>query len=83
MLKAREKALRDNIPIRFNDWSSIGGSDQKDVPKHLLVKFSVYTDSLMAGGVLKKNAKATSISTKMFQKLERIEDNPKAVIKVW
>ena len=81
LLKNGEKSLRDNVPIRFNAWSSIGGNNLKEVPKHMLVKFSVYTDNLGPGG--RKNRTETSIGTKMFQKLDRIEDSPKAAIEVW
>ena len=45
VLRAGEKNLRDNAPIRFNNWATIGGS-KKDADlssKANIVKFSVLT----------------------------------------
>ncbi len=41
VLRAGEKNLRDNVPIRFNDWAVIGGSkkDTADTTKTSLIKF--------------------------------------------
>ena len=83
VLRSGEKSLRDNVPIRFNDWAVIGGSkkDTADMTKTSLIKFSVLTHNHGVGG--KANTRDTSVGTKSSQKLDRLEDNPKAVIEVW
>lgn len=79
--KTGKKCLRDNILIRFNSWASIGGRNIKEVHKHMRIRIHLYTDNLGPGG--HKNHKETSIGTKIIKKLERIEDSPKVVIKLW
>ena len=83
VLRAGEKNLRDNVPIRFNDWATIGGSkqDNDSSSKANIVKFSVLTHNHRVGA--KSGFKDCSMGTKSSLKLDRIEDNPKAVIKVW
>jgi hypothetical protein len=44
VLRSGKKALRDNVPIRFNDWATIGGSKKdSDASKANIVKISVLT----------------------------------------
>ena len=45
VLRAGEKNLRDNVPIRFNDWATFGGSkkDPDLYSKVNTIKFSVLT----------------------------------------
>ena len=85
VLRAGEKNLRDNVPIRFNDWASVGGS-KKDpdlmYSKVNTIKFSVLTHN-HGVGLKSIGTKDCSIGTKSSLKLDRIEDNPKAVIEVW
>ena len=52
VLRAGEKNLRDNVPIRFNDWAVLGGpkKDTADVTKTSLIKFSVLTHNHGVGG---------------------------------
>ena len=82
VLRAGEKSLRDNVPIRFNDWATVGGSKKDtDSSKANIVKISVLTHNHGVGA--KAGLKDCSIGTKSSLKLDRIEDNPKAVIEVW
>ena len=83
VLRAGEKNLRDNVPIRFNDWATSGGSkkDTETNAKANIIKFSVLTHNHGVG--VKTGLKDCSIGTKSSMKLDRIEDNPKAVIEVW
>ena len=83
VLRNGEKSLRDNVPICFNDWAMIGGSkkDTADATKTSLVKFSVLTHNHSVGG--KTNIRDCSVGTKSSLKLDRLKDNPKAVIEVW
>ena len=82
VLRSGEKALRDNVPIRFNDWATIGGSKKDpDASKANIIKISVLTHNHGVGS--KNTSKDCSIGTKSSLKLDRIEDNPKAVIEVW
>ena len=52
VLRNGEKNLRDNVPIRFNDWAVIGGpkKDTADITKTALIKFSVLTHNHGVGG---------------------------------
>ena len=83
VLRAGKKNFRDNVPIRFNNWATIGGSkkDSETSSKANIVKFSVLTHNHGVGA--KAGLKDCSIGTKSSLKLDRIEDNPKAVIEVW
>ena len=83
VLWAGEKNLRDNVPIRFNDWAVIGGPkrDTADATKTSLIKFSVLTHNHGVGG--KATSRDCSVGTKSSRKLDRLEDNPKAVIEAW
>ena len=83
VLRAGEKNLRDNVPIRFNDWAVLGGpkKDTADVTKTSLIKFSVLTHNHGVGG--KATSRDCSVGTKSSLKLDQLEDNPKTVIKVW
>ena len=83
VLRSGEKNLRDNVPIRFNDWATTGGSkkDSETYSKANTIKFSVLTHNHGVG--IKTGTKDCSIGTKSSLKLDRIEDNPKAVIEVW
>ena len=81
-LRNGEKSLRPQVPIRFNDWSLGGsGSTLKDAHKDALVKFTVLTHNLGVGGRAK--AKDMSCGSKTLSKVDRIEDNPKAIIETW
>ena len=79
-LRLGEKALRDNVPIRLNDWT-INTGDLKDMHKSCFVQFSVLTNNLGVGGA--KNKKDTSYGSKHSLRLNHIEDNPRAVISTW
>ena len=82
VLCAGEKSLRDNVTIRFNNWATIGGSKKDvDLSKANIVKFSVLAHNHGVGA--KAGLKDCSIGTKSSLKLDRIEDNHKAVIEVW
>ena len=83
VLRNGEKNLRDNVPIRFNDWAVIGGpkKDTADITKTALIKFSVLTHNHGVGG--KTNIRDCSVGTKSSLKLDRLEDNPKAVVETW
>ena len=80
VLRNGEKSLRDNVPIRFNEWSTAESKSRAD-NKTSLVKFSVLTRNHDVGS--KGNVRDCSVGTKSSVKLERLEDNPKAVIEVW
>ena len=84
VLRAGKKNLRENVPIRFNNWATIGGSktDSSLSSKANIVKFSVLTHN-HGMGVKAGLKEDCSIGTKSSLKLDRIEDNPKAVIEVW
>ena len=64
VLRASEKNLRDNVPIRFNDWATIGGSkrDSDLSSKANIVKLSVLTHNHGVG--VKAGLKDCSIGTK-------------------
>ena len=82
VLRSGEKSLRDNVPIRYNDWSTAGSrKEAADAVKTAIVKFSVLTHNHGLGG--KSNARDCLVGTKSSLKLDQLEDNPKAVIEVW
>ena len=83
VLRNDKKSLCDNVPIRLNNWAMIRGSkkDTADATKTSLIKFSVLTHNHGVGG--KTNIQDCSVGTKSSLKLDRLEDNPKAVIEVW
>jgi hypothetical protein len=81
VLRNGEKSLRDNVPIRFNEWSTAESKSRADQNKTSLVKFSVLTHNHGVGS--KGNARDCSVGTKSSLKLDRLEDNPRAVIEVW
>ena len=80
-LRNGEKSLRDNVPIRFNEWSSAGAAPKDIVPKSALVKFSVLTNNHGVGGTGKFST--SCFGTKTALKLELIEDNPRSTITCW
>jgi hypothetical protein len=79
-LRLGEKALRDNVPIRLNEWT-VNTSDLKDMHKSCFVQFSILTNNHGVGG--NKNKKDTAYGSKYSLRLSHIEDNPKAVIQTW
>jgi len=79
-LRLGEKALRDNVPIRINEWT-YNASELKDMHKSCFVQFSLLTNNHGVGG--SKNKKETSYGSKFSLRLNHIEDNPKAVIQTW
>lgn len=80
-LRMGEKNLRDNVPIRFNEWSNAGAPPKDTVPKSALVKFSVLTHNHGIGGSGKFASQ--SFGARMSLKLSQIEDSPKATIEIW
>ena len=81
-LRSGERALRENVPIHFNDWTSVSLSQAKEEqPKSSLVKFSVLTNNHGVGG--RANKSDCSYGSKTALKLGRIEDNPRAIIETW
>ena len=80
-LRNGEKKTRDLVAIRINDWATPGVSLKEPLGKHNLVKFSVLTHNHGMGGRGKNLS--SSFGTKMAVKLDRIEDNQKAVIEIW
>ena len=80
-LRMGEKALRDNVPIRFNEWTNAGAPPKDTVPKSALVKFSILTHNHGVGGTGKFGSQSFGARTSL--KLSQIEDNPKATIEVW
>ena len=61
VLRAGESALRDQVPIRFNDWATTGGSkkDSEYYSKANCIKFSVLTHNHGVG--IKTGTKDCSI----------------------
>jgi len=80
-LRNGEKKTRDLVAIRINDWATPRASLKEPLGKHSLVKFSVLTNNHGMGGGGKNLT--SSFGTKMAVKLDRIEDNQKAVIETW
>ena len=80
-LRMCEKNLRDNVPIRFNEWSNAGAPPKDTVPKSALVKFSVLTHNHGVGGTGKFGSQ--SFGARLSLKLSQIEDAPKATIEIW
>lgn len=80
-LRNGEKNLRDNVPIRINDWANAGAAPKDTVPKSALVKFSVLTNNHGVGGTGKFST--SSFGTKTALKLDLIEDNPRSTIQCW
>ena len=81
VLRNVEKSLDGNVPIRFNEWSTADSKTRSDQTKTSLVKFSVLTHNHGVGR--KGNARDFSVGTKISLNLDRLEDNPRAVIEVW
>ena len=81
VLRNGEKSLRDNVPIRFNEWSSTRAKESKDLPKSALIKFNVLTHHHGTGA--SSRARDTSFGSISGLRLDRIEDNPKPVIETW
>ena len=79
-LRLGEKALRDNVPIRINDWT-LDTRDLKDMHKSCFVQFSILTNNHGVGG--RNKTKETAYGSKYSLRLTHIEDNPKAVIQTW
>lgn len=80
-LRQGEKSLRDRVPIRFNDWSTIRMNQLEDVPKTAIVKFSLLTHNHGVGGTGAKSS--SSFGTRSVMKIGSIEDNPREVIMGW
>ena len=81
VLRNGEKNLRDNVPIRFNEWSSKGAKDMLDLPKAATIKLSILSHHHGTGASSK--GKDTSYGSINGLRLDRIEDNPKPVIATW
>jgi hypothetical protein len=80
-LRQGEKALRDNVPIRFNEWNTVTAKNLSNLPKTATVKFTVLTNNHGVGA--NNRQKETSHGSQMGLRLDRIEDNPKYVIETW
>jgi hypothetical protein len=80
-LRQGEKALRDGVPIRFNEWNSVTAGSLSNLPKTATVKFTVLTNNHGVGA--SNRQKETSYGSQMGLRLDRIEDNPKSVIETW
>ena len=80
VLRNGEKSLCNNVPIRFNKWSTADSKAREDI-KTSLVKFFVLTHNHGVGR--KGNARDFSVGTKISLKLDQLEDNPIEVIEVW
>ena len=80
-LRLGEKNLRDNVPIRFNEWSNAGAPPKDTVPKLALVKFSVLAHNHGVGGSGKFGSQ--SFGARLSLKLSQIEDSLKATIEIW
>ena len=80
-LRMGEKSLRDNVPIRFNEWTNARAPPKDTVPKSAQVKFSILTHNHGVGGSGKFASQSFGARTSL--KLSQIEDNPKATIEVW
>ena len=80
-LRQGEKALRDNVPIRFNEWNTVTAGNLSNLPKTATVKFTVLTNNHGVGA--SNRQKETSHGSQMGLRLDRIEDNPKSVIETW
>ena len=80
-LRQGEKALRDNVPIRFNEWNTVTAGNLSNLPKTATVKFTVLTNNHGVGA--SNRQKETSYGSQMGLRLDRIEDNPKSVIETW
>ena len=77
-LRQGEKALRDNVPIRFNEWNTVTVGNLSNLPKMATVKFTVLTNNHGVGA--SNHQKETSHRSQMGLRLDCIEDNPKSVI---
>ena len=80
-LRSGEKKLRDNVPIRFNDWNPATERALKDLPETALIKFTVLTNNHGVGAGT--GQKETSYGSILNRRLDRIEDNPKPAIETW
>ncbi len=81
-LRNGEKNLRDNVPIRFNEWANASRlTPDETAPKSSFVKFSVLTSNHGIGGTGKSSA--SSLGTRASLKIAIVEDNPREVIQVW
>ena len=81
-LRNGEKALRDNVPIRFNEWNTVTVGNLSYLPKAATVKFTMLTNNHGVGA--SNLQKETSYGSQMGLRLECIADrNPKSVIKTW
>ena len=80
-LRQGEKALRNNVLIRFNEWNTTvtAGNLSNNLPKMAMVKFTVLTNNHSLGA--SNRQKGTSYGSQMGLRLDRIEDNPKSIIK--
>ena len=78
VLRAGEKNLRDNVPIRFNDWATTGGSkkDSETYAKANIIKFSVPTHN---HGVGIKGQFETCKEKFLIAKQHRTADEAKTV----
>ena len=85
VLRNGEKALRDNVSIRFNELSerNVNGSKDEEPPKSRLVKFSVRTEFHGLAGNSRSKAGDCGEGYKTFIKIGRIRDNPREVIRAW
>ena len=83
-LRLGERALRDNVPIRFNELSEKSSKTHADdLPKHMTVKVAIRTEYFGITGNAKAKSGDCSVGYKCFRKLDHIQDNPRSVIKAW
>ena len=80
-LRNGEKALHDNVLIQFNEWNTVTVGNLSNLPKMATVKFTVLTNNHSVGA--SNRQKETSYRSQMGLRLDRIEDNPRSVIKTW
>ena len=76
-LRLGERALRDNVPIRFNELSEKSSSKTHadDLPKHMTVKVAIRTEYFGITGNAKAKSGDCSVGYKCFRKLDHIQDN--------
>ena len=77
-LRQGEKALRDNVPIRFYEWNTVTTGNLSNLPKTAMVNFTVLTNNHGGVGASNRQNKETSYGSQMgLTRLDHIEDNPK------
>ena len=84
-LRTGEKALRDNVSIRFNELSerALSGPSKEETPKSMLVKFAIRTEYHGLTGNARARSGDCGEGYKTFSKVSRLRDNPRQVIQAW